>query len=84
MDLAIAHISFLNFRSYEAFDLDGIGPLTVLVGPNAAGKTNVVEGIGPLTARSPRLSALPPTISQVVRSCRSNTASPTRQARQPA
>ena len=46
MDLAIAHISFLNFRSYEAFDLDGIGPLTVLVGPNAAGKTNVVEGIG--------------------------------------
>ena len=44
MDLAIAHISFLNFRSYEAFDLDGIGPLTVLVGPNAAGKTNVVEG----------------------------------------
>ena len=50
MDLAIAHISFLNFRSYEAFDLDGIGPLTVLVGPNAAGKTNVVEGIGLLTA----------------------------------
>ena len=52
MDLAIAHISFLNFRSYEAFDLDGIGPLTVLVGPNAAGKTNVVEGIGLLTAQS--------------------------------
>ena len=44
MDLSISHISFANFRSYERFDLDGIGPLTVLVGPNAVGKTNVVEG----------------------------------------
>lgn len=52
MDLSIAHISFSNFRSYESFDLDGIGPLTVLVGPNAVGKTNVIEGIGLLTAQS--------------------------------
>lgn len=52
MDLAITHISFLNFRSYEQFELSDIGPLTVLVGPNAVGKTNVIEGIQLLTAQS--------------------------------
>lgn len=52
VDLAITHISFLTFRSYESFDLDGIGPLTVLVGPNAVGKTNIIEGIQLLTAQS--------------------------------
>lgn len=50
MTLRVEHISFFNFRSYETFDLDGIGPLTVLVGPNAVGKTNVVEGLQLLTA----------------------------------
>lgn len=50
MGLRINHISFFNFRSYESFDLDGIGSLTVLVGPNAVGKTNVVEGLQLLTA----------------------------------
>lgn len=48
--MRIDHISFFNFRSYESFDLDGIGSLTVLVGPNAVGKTNVVEGLQLLTA----------------------------------
>lgn len=52
VDLSITHISFANFRSYEAFDLDDIGSLTVLVGPNAVGKTNVVEGIQLLTSQS--------------------------------
>lgn len=52
MDLSISHISFANFRSYETFDLDGIGALTVFVGPNAVGKTNVIEGIQLLTAQS--------------------------------
>lgn len=52
MDLSINHISFANFRSYERFDLAGIGPLTVLVGPNAVGKTNVVEGVQLLTAQT--------------------------------
>ena len=52
VDLSITHISFLTFRSYESFDLDGIGPLTVLVGPNAVGKTNIIEGIQLLTAQS--------------------------------
>lgn len=52
MGLRINHISFFNFRSYESFDLDGLGSLTVLVGPNAVGKTNVVEGLQLLTALS--------------------------------
>lgn len=52
MDLSISHISFCNFRSYREFDLRGIGPLTVLVGPNAVGKTNVIEGIQLLTAQT--------------------------------
>lgn len=52
MDLSISRISFVNYRSYEKLDLDGIGPLTVFVGPNAAGKTNIVEGIQMLTAQT--------------------------------
>lgn len=52
MDLTVTHISFADFRSYESFDLDGIGPLTVIVGPNAVGKTNIVEGIQLLTAHA--------------------------------
>ena len=63
MDLSISHISFRNFRSYAAFNLDGIGPLTIFVGPNAAGKTNIVEGIQLLTAQS---SFRNPTVEQLV------------------
>ncbi|OUO93901.1 DNA replication and repair protein RecF [Gordonibacter sp. An232A] len=64
MNLSISHISFANFRSYERFDLDGVGPLTVLVGPNAVGKTNVVEGVQLLTAQS---SFRHPPVEQLVR-----------------
>ena len=64
MDLSITHISFRNFRSYETFELDDIGALTVFVGPNAVGKTNIVEGIQLLTAQS---SFRHPTVDQLVR-----------------
>lgn len=64
MDLRISHISFCDFRSYEAFDLSDIGPLTVFVGPNAAGKTNIIEGVQLLTAQS---SFRNPTVHQLVR-----------------
>lgn len=64
MDLSITHIAFRNFRSYESFDLDGIGPLTVFVGPNAVGKTNIVEGVQLLTAQT---SFRHPTVDQLVR-----------------
>lgn len=63
MDLSITHLSFRNFRSYETFELGDIGPLTVFVGPNAVGKTNIVEGIQLLTAQS---SFKHPTVEQLV------------------
>ena len=64
MSLRIKDVSFDDFRSYEHFHLGGIGPLTVLVGPNAVGKTNVVEGIQLLTAQT---SFRNPTGVQLVR-----------------
>ena len=45
MSLTVRRIAFDDFRNYRSFELDGLGPLTILVGPNAVGKTNVVEGI---------------------------------------
>lgn len=50
MTLRLESIEFRDFRSYERFSLDGLGGLTVFVGPNAAGKTNIVEGIQLVTA----------------------------------
>ena len=50
MALRLESIGFRDFRSYERFSLDGLGGLTVFVGPNAAGKTNIVEGIQLVTA----------------------------------
>lgn len=64
MDLRIERISFRNFRNYDRFDLSDLGSLTVLVGPNAVGKTNVVEGIQLLTALQ---SFRHPALEQIVR-----------------
>lgn len=49
-DLRIRSLRFDDFRSYERFELEDVGGLTVFVGPNASGKTNAVEGIQLLTA----------------------------------
>lgn len=64
MTLSIQTIGFHDFRSYGRLRLEGLGPLTVFVGPNAVGKTNIVEGIQLLTALS---SFRHPTIEQMVR-----------------
>lgn len=64
MSLRVKDVSFDDFRSYEHFHLSDIGPLTVLVGPNAVGKTNVVEGVQLLTAQT---SFRNPTGVQLVR-----------------
>lgn len=64
MSLRIEHIAFSDFRNYEALDLNGISDLTVFVGPNAVGKTNIVEGIQLLTAQS---SFKHPTSLQMIR-----------------
>lgn len=50
--LKITDITLRNFRSYEEFELSGLGDLTIIVGPNASGKTNAVEAIQLLTALS--------------------------------
>ena len=64
MALRIEGIEFRDFRSYGQLRLEGLGPLTVLVGPNAVGKTNIVEGIQLLTAL---VSFRRPTIDQMIR-----------------
>ncbi|MBR0404742.1 MAG: DNA replication and repair protein RecF [Eggerthellaceae bacterium] len=48
--MKIADLEFFNFRNYEHFELSDIGDLVVLHGPNAVGKTNVLEGIHLVTA----------------------------------
>ena len=42
---SIAKISIKNFRSIQAAELDLV-PLTVLVGPNASGKSNLLDVLG--------------------------------------
>ncbi|MGN0072734.1 MAG: DNA replication/repair protein RecF [Coriobacteriales bacterium] len=50
MGLSITEIRFSEYRGYSRLELAGLGPLVVLVGPNAVGKTNIIEGIQLLTA----------------------------------
>lgn len=62
MGLAISKIECSNFRSYHHFLLNDVGSLTLIVGPNATGKTNLLEGIQLTTActsfRHPRVDHL--------------------------
>lgn len=64
MDLKIASLTFDDFRNYRHLELSDIGDLTILVGHNAVGKTNILEGIQLLTAAT---SFRHPTIGQLVR-----------------
>ncbi len=65
MDLRIERIAFRNFRNYETFELSALGAADqMLVGPNAVGKTNVVEGVQLLTALQ---SFRRPSLDQMVR-----------------
>lgn len=61
-DLRIVDLELDHFRSYSRYELHGIGALTVFVGPNAIGKTNIVEAIQLVTAlasfRSSRLDEM--------------------------
>lgn len=50
MTLHIESLTFRNFRNYETLALDDLGEITVLVGQNAIGKTNIIEGVQLLTA----------------------------------
>lgn len=62
MGLVITRVEYGDFRSYRRFTLDGVGDMTLIVGPNATGKTNALEGIQLTTAmasfRAPRAEHL--------------------------
>lgn len=45
MTLTIKNISLENFRNYTKYSLCDIGSLTIFIGPNAIGKTNLLEAI---------------------------------------
>ena len=47
--VVIEKVSFRNFKAYRSLDLE-LEPLTVLVGPNAAGKTTLLQGLHLATA----------------------------------
>lgn len=49
MTLAVTSVSLADFRSFEKFELETSPSLTLLVGPNAVGKTNLVEAVQILT-----------------------------------
>jgi DNA replication and repair protein RecF len=49
MGLIITKVALRDFRNYESFEIEPDPSLTILVGPNAVGKTNIVEAIELLT-----------------------------------
>lgn len=53
----VSHLSLRDFRNYERLDLPLVSSTTLLYGPNAAGKTTILEALFYLaTTRSPRTS----------------------------
>lgn len=71
MGLVVSHIELRDWRSFEWRGVDLAPGLTVLVGPNATGKTNTVEALQLLTAgtsfRHPRTAELVREGAQVAR-----------------
>lgn len=64
MTLRIESLTLRDFRNYDHATLENLGDVTVLVGENAIGKTNIIEGVQLLTALSSFRHA---TIEQLVR-----------------
>ena len=50
MDLKVKNIELLNFRNYKNLQLSDLESLVIFLGPNAIGKTNIIEAIQLLTA----------------------------------
>ena len=69
MGLILSAIDCNNFRSYHQLKLDEIGMLTLIIGPNATGKTNLLEGIQYTTAAA---SFRHPTLLHLIRSGEKN------------
>jgi len=56
--MRLTHLSLHNFRNYVRLDLDLLPGVTVLLGDNAQGKTNLLEAVFYLaTSRSPQAGA---------------------------
>ncbi|MBX0328520.1 DNA replication/repair protein RecF [Oscillochloris sp. ZM17-4] len=54
----VSQLSLRDFRNYQRLDLEVAPGISLLYGPNAAGKTSVLEALFYLaTTRSPRISA---------------------------
>jgi len=49
----LTHLSLTHFRNYRRLELDFSSPITVLQGPNAQGKTNLLEAIYYLATSKP-------------------------------
>ncbi len=50
MGLLVTELSLADFRSFASLDLEPSPTTTILVGPNAVGKTNTVEALQMITA----------------------------------
>ena len=64
MGLHIDSLEYRNFRNYEHASFQDLGMLTLLIGKNGAGKTNVLEGIDLL---STGVSFRHPLVADVIR-----------------
>ena len=64
MSLQLEELHFSSFRNYECLDIEGLGSLTILIGPNGSGKTNILEGISLLTSG---VSFRHPMVQQMIR-----------------
>lgn len=63
-DFKIQSLEFRDFRNYEHLLLTDLPNLTILVGKNGVGKTNILEGIQLLTST---ISFKHPQVSQLIR-----------------
>lgn len=62
--MKIRSLKFVDFRNYDQLSLEDLGELTIFIGHNAVGKTNILEGIQLLTSAS---SFRHPQIAQLIR-----------------
>ncbi len=64
MSLCVTRLKLSDFRSYESFEMEPGERVTIVFGPNAVGKTNIIEALQLLTSAS---SFRNPSWSQCVR-----------------
>ena len=50
MSLRVTRLRLKDFRSYESLEMEPDEKLTIIVGSNAVGKTNIIEALQLLTS----------------------------------